>query len=67
MNAWIPVILLILEDAPQIVAVLQKWLAVGKTPTVEDLQAELASLGVSGDALTSAYSRLFPGQTPPAA
>lgn len=65
MSAWIPVILLILEDAPQIVAVLQKWLSVGKTPTVEDLQAELAALGVSDASLTAAYQRLFPGQNPP--
>jgi hypothetical protein len=57
--------LLILQEAPALIAVLQKWFAVGKTPTLEDLQAELAQLGISDASLNAAYARLFPGQTPP--
>lgn len=63
--AWAQIILLILQEAPQVGAIIQKWLSVGNTPTVEDLQAELTVLGVDDTAMASAYAKLFPGKTIP--
>jgi hypothetical protein len=65
MAAWIPIILAIIGDVPEISAVIQKWIALGQTPTVEDLQAELAAIEGADERLADAYSRLYPGQTPP--
>jgi hypothetical protein len=62
---WVTIVLAILTEFPQLIAVLQKWQTLGQTPTVEDLTAELAALDLDDAELRAAYDRLFPGQAPP--
>lgn len=62
---WAAIALTIITEFPELVAVLQKWVSLGKTPTVEDLAAELSQLDVDDAKLAAAYQRAFPGQTPP--
>lgn len=62
---WAAIAVAIITELPELAAIIQKWVALGKTPTPEDIQAELAALDIDDAALNSAYQRLFSGQTPP--
>jgi hypothetical protein len=57
--------LLLLTEAPGAIALMQKYLSQGVTPTIEDLNAEMAQLGADDANLAAAYARLFPGQQIP--
>jgi hypothetical protein len=61
---WVTILSLILTEAPKAIDLLFKLRSEGRTQASDE---ELREAGLADSDFNAAYSRLFPGQTPPAA
>lgn len=62
---WTSLILAAVNELPAIGQLITKYQASGVNPTADQVNADLAALGISDDDLKAAYERAYPGQPYP--